>query len=574
MGIAGILAGSDRPVVAILAGSRGSCGGASVLIGYVSDERFVALADVLVEVDRDGRTVAETRSTARGRINLDLAPGDYRITLRKDGFGAKGVPLTLAAGDVPRQFRLINDRLIGYVWPRWLRGGDKAELCFHSASGYQLALARYGADREFVRNIGFYDEHGPNAVLQITPDGDWTQTGIGFNEVGYGNNPHHTQLVTAPERSGLYYVEAKAESGAFFAAPLVVAPAEGAAKSPIAIVMSTNTWNSYNNFGGRSNYVNSTGLPAEPIVYGRQELERYSAHSFGEWHNPDGSYPPLSFQRPEPFNSVPEGASPDDPIKGRQANHLAPAEWRLLAWLERNGFAYDTYSDMQLSDGTLSLDDYRVLIISTHPEYWTREQYERTRDWVHQRGGRFLYLGGNGVNCEVVYPTPTTMVTKTHLDMVDGALGQWSTDEPRRWLDSRFDRTVESEAHLLGIATTDAGIMTAAPYRVVDASHWIFEGTGLRNGDLFGTESQHERVPGGASGHETDKMTANSPAGTKLLAKGLNPDEGGAEVVVYETSSGGATFAVGSIVWPASLLVDEGVWRITANVLRRFLREG
>ena len=115
--------------------------------------------------------------------------------------------------------------------------------------------------------------------------------------------------------------------------------------------------------------------------------------------------------------------------------------------------------------------------------------------------------------------------------------------------------------------------MTAAPYRVVDASHWVFEGTGLANGDLFGERSQHERVPGGASGHETDKITANSPAGTKLLAKGVNPDEGGAEMVTFETGSGGAVFSVGSIVWPASLLVDEGVSDITRNVLRRFLAD-
>ena len=52
-------------------------------------------------------------------------------------------------------------------------------------------------------------------------------------------------------------------------------------------------------------------------------------------------------------------------------------------------------------------------------------------------------------------------------------------------------------------------------------------------------------------------MTKESPAGTVLLAKGLNPDEGGAEIVVFETPSGGGTFSVGSIVWPASLLVDD-----------------
>ena len=112
--------------------------------------------------------------------------------------------------------------------------------------------------------------------------------------------------------------------------------------------------------------------------------------------------------------------------------------------------------------------------------------------------------------------------------------------------------------------------MTAAPYRVIRADHWVFEGTGVHEGDIFGTESLHERVAGGASGHETDKMSAESPPGALLLAKGLNPDDGGAEIVLHETASGGAVFSVGSIVWPASLLVDPAVSQITATVLRRF----
>ena len=78
-------------------------------------------------------------------------------------------------------------------------------------------------------------------------------------------------------------------------------------------------------------------------------------------------------------------------------------------------------------------------------------------------------------------------------------------------------------------------------------------------------------APGGASGHETDKISPSSPPGTKLLAKGLNPGDGGAHLAMYETASGGATFAAGSICWPSSLLVDEPVSQITANVLRRFM---
>ena len=113
--------------------------------------------------------------------------------------------------------------------------------------------------------------------------------------------------------------------------------------------------------------------------------------------------------------------------------------------------------------------------------------------------------------------------------------------------------------------------MTGAPYRVVDGAHDIFEGTGLKTGDIFGEKCLHMRCPGGASGHETDKMTESSPKNTQLLAKGLNPDEGGAEVVYHRTESGGEVFSVGSINYPSSLPVDESISAITKNVLDRFL---
>ena len=56
----------------------------------------------------------------------------------------------------------------------------------------------------------------------------------------------------------------------------------------------------------------------------------------------------------------------------------------------------------------------------------------------------------------------------------------------------------------------------------------------------------------------------------QLLARGLNPDNGGAHMVFFETPGGGAVFSAGSICWPSSLLVDEAVSKITANVVKRF----
>ena len=138
--------------------------------------------------------------------------------------------------------------------------------------------------------------------------------------------------------------------------------------------------------------------------------------------------------------------------------------------------------------------------------------------------------------------------------------------------ESRMARTLESEANLLGVVCTETGIMTSAPYKVIDAEHWAFAGTGLRNGDEFGRETLHERVPGGASGHETDKRSPSSPTNTVLLARGTNVDDGGAEIVTFDTASGGAVFSVGSITWPSALFPDAAVSRITKNVIERFLR--
>jgi hypothetical protein len=106
---------------------------------------------------------------------------------------------------------------------------------------------------------------------------------------------------------------------------------------------------------------------------------------------------------------------------------------------------------------------------------------------------------------------------------------------------------------------------------MIDPGHWIFEGIGLREGDEFGHRTLHERIPGGASGHETDKRSASSPANTLLLAKGTNPDGGGSEMTYHEPGNGGAVFSVGSITWVSALFCDHHVSGITRNVLQRFL---
>ena len=545
------------------------------LIGYVSDEWYLALNDAQVEFRRNGERRAVTRSTPRGAVYADVEPGIYEVTLTRDGYGSKHVKVDVSDDTVPHQFRLLSDHLYGYMTPICSTAGEQARFRVHATEEVRVTLWRYGEHKEFVRPLDWHGEHGPQAGKQLLPDGDVTQTGVDWHPPHPGS--FSAQTVEAPERTGLYYVHLEGkDSDDFFAFPWVVAPAQP--DSSIAVLSATMTWNAYNNFGGRSNYINPASLPDRPVVDSHLDLDRYHddpAVREGLYGPENHEYAPVSFERPAPYNSVDYDVGVQDPIRGRFDTYFAPAEWRFLGWLEVEGYEYDLYADNQLHDGTLNLDAYDAVVAHTHPEYWSRRMYKRVRNWVFDRGGHLAYLGGNGIDCEVdvVDDTRVRYLNKSK-PMSVSETDEYDEDTPRsRGEDSetRFDRTYESGGNLLGVVTTLSGLMTAAPYEVRDADHWVFEGTDLQEGDLFGTETLQERISGGASGQETDKLSQYAPDEAQLIAKGTNPNDGGAEMVYFETDSGGAVFSVGSITYPASLFVDDHTPTVTKNVLDRFV---
>jgi len=521
-----------------------------VLVGYVSDEYYLAISDVAVLIQSESLPQpVQIHSAANGGLYAEIEPGEYGVTLSKTGFGSKSVLVNLDEQQ-PIQFRLLSDKPLGYVWPKRSKPGEQAEWRVHTTEAYKLGLWRYGHQKEFIKNLGWYDEHAPLPSVQVLPDGDFTQTGAQWNKTGY-TMVWHKQLVTAPEKSGLYYLHMKTESGKFYSFPWIISPSEP--QSEIAVLTSDITWNAYNNFGGRSNYVNQDGLPEAPIVNSRQELHRYNSPD--TWPYTETAAP-LSFDRPDPKSFVPENMEIADQIEGRSASAHAPGEWRLLGWMEREGFEYDLYSEIDLHFDQFPLERYKVLVLNNHPEYWSPAMFARVKKWVYEEGGRLVNLSGCGFYAEVEFPDEDTMLCRRE--------GYWEL---------RTDPTAE----LLGVEYTHGGFNSGAPYEVLDASHWSFSETGLNNGDSFGEKCQMERCSGGASALELDKITENSPSNLIHLARGLNgADENngegaGGDMVFFETTGGGQVFSSGSLGWPLSLLVDNNVSKITKNVLSRFL---
>jgi hypothetical protein len=75
----------------------------------------------------------------------------------------------------------------------------------------------------------------------------------------------------------------------------------------------------------------------------------------------------------------------------------------------------------------------------------------------------------------------------------------------------RFERVIGTEIQFLTVGSSLSGAMTCAPYQVIAAGYWEFARTNPHEGDLFGKTNQSTYVFPGASGHETDKIDANSP---------------------------------------------------------------
>jgi N,N-dimethylformamidase len=532
-----------------------------MLIGYVSNEMYIAIAGALIEL-RQGTLSIETRSRASGAIHCDVGPGEWEVVLSHPGYTRKVVEVTFS--EQPHQFRLMSDRLLGYMWPKWVQAGDRAELRIHATEPLDLSLWRYGWTRSEAAQAVRYEPLAPGGGSQILPDGDFTITGVRWNEHGYALPPNSRQFITAPSKTGLYYIHAHDNAGRSTSFPWIVAPRTPTAE--IAVLASNITWNAYNDFGGRSNYVTAQRLPSVPVINSHQASQWFRDTGARWWIHDE--YDPLSFDRPEPINAIPAGENVLDPLRRFGTEHVAPGEWRFLAWLEREGYPYDYYAETQLHAGLVDLSAYRVLILSTHPEYWSREMYFRVKAWVHDGGGRLMYLGGNGLNCAVELSGAPDSMRVQNTD-----LSEWlpSRSLTVGTLPDRFGRVVEPESRLLGVGSSLSGAMTSAPYRVINGDHWAFAGLGLHEGDLFGETNQLAYMPGGASGHETDKVDADSPASVEVLAKGTNPDDGGAEIVYYETPSNGAVFSVGSISWGQSVLIEDAVSSVTNTVLRRFL---
>jgi hypothetical protein len=457
----------------------------------------------------------------------------------------------------------VNDRMQGFCWPLSAAAGETID--FYASTGaraYSVSYVRFR--NENPDWVDFYSIQNNRELVEELLCGPFSMTG------GLQNTAHSPDdgcfdwdisfslVVPSDWASGIYAAKLLDNAGSVTYVPFVVNP-EFTQRAKLALIANVTTWNAYNSWGGYS---------------------RYEVPGDGAWG--------FSFLRPN-HRLINLSASDRENRAYNYAymsKHLARGELWVLNWLKDAGYAVDVYTDLDLHDGIADLSDYKGLILSTHPEYFSVQMLSELNDYL-AKGGNLLYLGANGIYDAVDVSDDLKQIT------IHGTSGCGRSHLFRR------DPVSQPESAVLGVAFPwspscdptcggDLGNLahSRVSYRVIDASHPFFNETDLSNDDFFGADgwcvddsgsSGYALSAGGASGWEVDVIDANSPGGVQLLALGANPDtlnctpysdvSLAAHMVYYDHPGGGFVFSVGSMSFGGSLVVDPKIQKIVRNAL-------
>lgn len=524
----------------------------------------LAGADISV-LDDDAVPLIELSTDHKGHFSFQQPQEASSIRIKKEGYVGKEFPIA----EVGELIRLLDNRLIGYQDRLNYRPGDEIEARIHAPTVYSAILYRHGLSKEKVADLGSHP-----AYTQTVPDHYFVGTGLNWSS-------NFSYRIPQDARPGIYSLLLEAKDQEPFAIPFVVStPEDRRTGNRLMVLCSTNNWQTYNIWGGRSRYRNfeldasddymkTTGPLAELVTRIAEKLPQGLVYKVKELldiekEQPEWVYYPLTIRRPHP-NCALEDERPDQPF----TNHLAGGEWRVLAWLERQGIPYDICTGYELHQRTDLLSGYDAVMLSTHCEYWSKSMFEGLKQFHQQEGGWILNISGNSIYREVDFEA-------------DGSI---------RCLSIKFHKSVEDETQVIGVRFGESDYGTSAPYKVRKPGHWIFDGIeDIQKGTRFGETSLNRLTPPkfnrydpgrpgledglrgkGASGWETDKLSSTAPSDFELVAKGMNR-WGGADMVVREPSEHrGGVFSVSSITFGGALLSDGTCSHLLKNVLSRIM---
>lgn len=354
--------------------------------------------------------------------------------------------------------------VLGYCWPQSVLPGEHVAL-------------HLGGDHAAVTVEVVRDGLEPQVVWRSEPIvSPGAAMGPDVPEHGCGWPVVTTIDVGHDWRSGCYVVRTgPGMPSAWF----VVRSAATTPGAPL-LKLATNTWNAYNDVGGRNLYSGAVmASPLRPLAAGF--LDKPSGPGDRVVHD---------------VADVLDFAIGNELSLWHGMSGWAGRERHFVRWAEAAGITLDYAIDGDLDvAGARGLLEERSLVLSVgHDEYWTWQMRDAVEGFV-AAGGNVAFLSGNTAYWQVrLEREHTTMAAFKHRYREDPVFG---TEREQRtttmWADPITGRP---EAEMTGVSFTRGGyhrVHLSAPrgaggYEVHRAGHWLLEGTDLQRGDLFGTE--------------------------------------------------------------------------------------
>jgi hypothetical protein len=334
---------------------------------------------------------------------------------------------------------------------------------------------------------------------------------------------------------GAYLLRLDAANGHQRYVPMIVRSAS--AQGRLLLMHAVATWQAYNLWGGYSLY-----------------------------QGPDGSYDTRSLE-----------VSFDRPYDDVGAEKFLVYERAAVVLAERLGLPVAYTTGIDVHDDPSVLTGATAVFSLGHDEYWTPQQRKYVTA-ARDSGTNVAFLGANtcfrrirfsagdlGANRNV-----TCYKTSYEQDPLYGR------DNAIVTTDFRADPSPDPESSMTGVLYEN--YPTDAAYVVHNANHWLFEGTGVRDGDSF----EH------LIGVEYDRVTPDQPTPRpiEIIAHSplvCNGESSHSDSAYYTVASGAGVFASGTMRWVEGLLAgttdaDNGmnartgafVRATTENLMRAF----
>ena len=454
-----------------------------------------------------------------------------------------------------RKMGINAPRPEGYCWPLSGKPGQKIYFSISGNGSHSLQFQRYTSLDTMVNAFSMLTIPNVNYKAQFISPMAWKE--------GCGWDTTYTLTIPAGWQSGYYALQLTDLYGKSDYISFIVKPSVPSA-TKIALIANVNTWQAYNPWDG--SILDGTG-------------DHDNGHGK---YNTTAKYATFNFLRPNP-SAKPVIDETNEHSQKRTQEHLVRGELWVYTWLVNNGYSPDVYTDIDLHNGNISTA-YKYLFLHTHPEYWTKEMYDNTANFLKTGsgtyGGNLINIGGNSIYESCKYSFSSSSKKILFYNGVDGSdRDSFLFRNPRNIM---FAGTPRFEKNLLGIQTVlcDAvgSPFTKDPtYAGTDFYNIIYEGV---TANTFGEKSYctgDHGAYGGASGWEIDGIGNGScgvfmpivplVANLKILAS--SPE--GASITYIPSYATipmhGFVFSAGSLTFGGSLVQDTVIQRIMRNVL-------